>query len=145
MYAQNVHIKEKGAIAERKNNKCKKKGMIYIMDKIAGVIAHELGVKEFQVQNTIKLIDDGNTIPFIARYRKEATGGLSDEVLRNLNDRLTYLRNLNKRKEEISKSIEEQAMIGSYFQSLDHLITLHQRKCDELKKMKKYMLQNMFI
>ena len=78
------------------------------MDKIAGVIAHELGVKEFQVQNTIKLIDDGNTIPFIARYRKEATGGLSDEVLRNLNDRLTYLRNLNKRKEEISKSIEEQ-------------------------------------
>lgn len=106
MYAQNVHIKEKGAIAERKNNKCKKKGMIYIMDKIAGVIAQELGVKEFQVQNTIKLIDDGNTIPFIARYRKEATGGLSDEVLRNLNDRLTYLRNLNKRKEEISKSIE---------------------------------------
>lgn len=108
MYAQNVYIKEKGAIAERKNNKCKKKGMIYIMDKIAGVIAQELGVKEFQVQNTIKLIDDGNTIPFIARYRKEATGGLSDEVLRNLNDRLTYLRNLNKRKEEISKSIEEQ-------------------------------------
>ena len=108
MYVQNVYIKEKGAIAERKNNKCKKKGMIYIMDKIAGVIAHELGVKEFQVQNTIKLIDDGNTIPFIARYRKEATGGLSDEVLRNLNDRLTYLRNLNKRKEEISKSIEEQ-------------------------------------
>ena len=108
MYAQNVHIKEKGAIAERKNNKCKKKGMIYIMDKIAGVIAQELGVKEFQVQNTIKLIDDGNAIPFIARYRKEATGGLSDEVLRNLNDRLTYLRNLNKRKEEISKSIEEQ-------------------------------------
>ena len=108
MYAQNVHIKEKGAIAERKNNKCKKKGMIYIMDKIAEVIAQELGVKEFQVQNTIKLIDDGNTIPFIARYRKEATGGLSDEVLRNLNDRLTYLRNLNKRKEEISKSIEEQ-------------------------------------
>lgn len=108
MYAQNVHIKEKGAIAERKNNKCKKKGMIYIIDKIAGVIAQELGVKEFQVQNTIKLIDDGNTIPFIARYRKEATGGLSDEVLRNLNDRLTYLRNLNKRKEEISKSIEEQ-------------------------------------
>lgn len=108
MYVQNVYIKEKGAIAERKNNKCKKKGMIYIMDKIAGVIAQELGVKEFQVQNTIKLIDDGNTIPFIARYRKEATGGLSDEVLRNLNDRLTYLRNLNKRKEEISKSIEEQ-------------------------------------
>ncbi len=78
------------------------------MDKIAGIIALELGVKEYQVENTIKLIDEGNTIPFIARYRKEATGGLSDEILRNLNDRLTYLRNLNKRKEEISKSIEEQ-------------------------------------
>ena len=125
MYAQNVYIKEKGAIAERKNNKCKKKGMIYIMDKIAGVIAHELGVKEFQVQNTIKLIDDGNTIPFIARYRKEATGGLSDEVLRNLNDRLTYLRNLNKRKEEISKSIEEQGKMTDELKiQIENAITL---------------------
>ena len=125
MYAQNVHIKEKGAIAERKNNKCKKKGMIYIMDKIAGVIAQELGVKEFQVQNTIKLIDDGNTIPFIARYRKEATGGLSDEVLRNLNDRLTYLRNLNKRKEEISKSIEEQGKMTDELKiQIENAITL---------------------
>ena len=120
-----MHIKEKGAIAERKNNKCKKKGMIYIMDKIAGVIAHELGVKEFQVQNTIKLIDDGNTIPFIARYRKEATGGLSDEVLRNLNDRLTYLRNLNKRKEEISKSIEEQGKMTDELKiQIENAITL---------------------
>ena len=125
MYAQNVHIKEKGAIAERKNNKCKKKGMRYIMDKIAGVIAQELGVKEFQVQNTIKLIDDGNTIPFIARYRKEATGGLSDEVLRNLNDRLTYLRNLNKRKEEISKSIEEQGKMTDELKiQIENAITL---------------------
>ena len=125
MYAQNVYIKEKGAIAERKNNKCKKKGMIYIMDKIAGVIAQELGVKEFQVQNTIKLIDDGNTIPFIARYRKEATGGLSDEVLRNLNDRLTYLRNLNKRKEEISKSIEEQGKMTDELKiQIENAITL---------------------
>ena len=120
-----MHIKEKGAIAERKNNKCKKKGMIYIMDKIAGVIAQELGVKEFQVQNTIKLIDDGNTIPFIARYRKEATGGLSDEVLRNLNDRLTYLRNLNKRKEEISKSIEEQGKMTDELKiQIENAITL---------------------
>ena len=125
MYVQNVYIKEKGAIAERKNNKCKKKGMIYKMDKIAGVIAHELGVKEFQVQNTIKLIDDGNTIPFIARYRKEATGGLSDEVLRNLNDRLTYLRNLNKRKEEISKSIEEQGKMTDELKiQIENAITL---------------------
>ena len=110
---------------ERKNNKCKKKGMIYIMDKIAGVIAQELGVKEFQVQNTIKLIDYGNTIPFIARYRKEATGGLSDEVLRNLNDRLTYLRNLNKRKEEISKSIEEQGKMTDELKiQIENAITL---------------------
>ena len=95
------------------------------MDKIAGVIAHELGVKEFQVQNTIKLIDDGNTIPFIARYRKEATGGLSDEVLRNLNDRLTYLRNLNKRKEEISKSIEEQEKMTDELKiQIENAITL---------------------
>ena len=95
------------------------------MDKIAEVIAHELGVKEFQVQNTIKLIDDGNTIPFIARYRKEATGGLSDEVLRNLNDRLTYLRNLNKRKEEISKSIEEQGKMTDELKiQIENAITL---------------------
>ena len=95
------------------------------MDKIAGVLAHELGVKEFQVQNTIKLIDDGNTIPFIARYRKEATGGLSDEVLRNLNDRLTYLRNLNKRKEEISKSIEEQGKMTDELKiQIENAITL---------------------
>ena len=103
----------------------KKKGMIYKMDKIAGVIAQELGVKEFQVQNTIKLIDDGNTIPFIARYRKEATGGLSDEILRNLNDRLTYLRNLNKRKEEISKSIEEQGKMTDELKiQIENAITL---------------------
>ena len=103
----------------------KKKGMRYIMDKIAGVIAQELGVKEFQVQNTIKLIDDGNTIPFIARYRKEVTGGLSDEVLRNLNDRLTYLRNLNKRKEEISKSIEEQGKMTDELKiQIENAITL---------------------
>ena len=95
------------------------------MDKIAGVIAQELGVKEIQVQNTIKLIDDGNTIPFIARYRKEATGGLSDEVLRNLNDRLTYLRNLNKRKEEISKSIEEQGKMTDELKiQIENAITL---------------------
>ena len=65
-------------------------------------IAQELGIKITQVENTVKLIDDGNTIPFIARYRKEVTGGLSDEILRTLGDRLTYLRNLETRKEEAS-------------------------------------------
>ena len=64
------------------------------MDKIISMIAEELEIKQYQVENAIKLIDEGNTIPFIARYRKEATGGLSDEKLRVLGDRLTYLRNL---------------------------------------------------
>ena len=81
------------------------------MDKITNKIAEELGVKNTQVENAIKLIDEGNTIPFIARYRKEATGGLSDEILRNLGERLTYLRNLETRKEEVIKSIEEQGKL----------------------------------
>jgi len=81
------------------------------MDKIIQTIAGEFNIKPVQVENTVKLIDEGNTIPFIARYRKEATGNLSDEVLRDLNDRLTYLRNLEKRKEEVIKSIEEQGKL----------------------------------
>ena len=70
---------------------------------IIEIISNELKVKSKQVENAVKLIDEGNTIPFIARYRKEATGGLSDEQLRNLDDRLSYLRNLEKRKEEVIK------------------------------------------
>ena len=81
------------------------------MDKIVVTIAQELGVKNSQVENTIKLIDEGNTIPFIARYRKEVTGGLNDETLRDLGERLTYLRNLEQRKEEIIKSIDEQGKL----------------------------------
>ena len=75
------------------------------MEKIIKIIADELQVKPSQVEATIKLIDEGNTIPFIARYRKEVTGGLSDETLRTLGDRLNYLRNLEQRKEEVIKSI----------------------------------------
>ncbi len=74
-------------------------------------IAEELNIKEYQVEKTIKLIDEGNTIPFIARYRKEATGGLSDEILRNLDERLKYLRNLEERKEEVRNSIESQGKL----------------------------------
>ena len=81
------------------------------MEKIINIISEELKVKKFQVENAIKLIDEGNTIPFIARYRKEATGGLSDEQLRVLGERLTYLRNLEQRKEEIIKSIDEQGKL----------------------------------
>ena len=81
------------------------------MDKIINKIAEELNVKNTQVENAVKLIDEGNTIPFIARYRKEATGGLSDEILRDLGERLTYLRNLETRKGEIIKSIDEQGKL----------------------------------
>ncbi len=81
------------------------------MDKLIKIISEELGIKEWQVENTIKLIDEGNTIPFIARYRKEATGGLSDELLRSFDERLTYLRNLEQRKAEVVKSIEEQGKL----------------------------------
>ena len=81
------------------------------MNKINNMIAQELQVKESQVESAVKLIDEGNTIPFIARYRKEATGGLSDETLRELGERLNYLRNLEQRKEEVIKSIEEQGKL----------------------------------
>ena len=81
------------------------------MNTITKIIADELNVKESQVQSAVRLIDEGNTIPFIARYRKEATGGLSDEILRDLGDRLNYLRNLEKRKEEVTSSIEEQGKL----------------------------------
>ena len=81
------------------------------MEKIINKIAEELNVKSTQVENAVKLIDEGNTIPFIARYRKEATGGLSDEILRDLGLRLTYLRNLEIRKEEVIKLIDEQGKL----------------------------------
>ena len=81
------------------------------MDKIFKKIAEELAIRESQVEATVKLIDEGNTIPFIARYRKEATGNLSDETLRDLGERLTYLRNLEKRKEEIIRLIDEQGKL----------------------------------
>lgn len=75
---------------------------------IAKVIAKELGIRVNQVEATIKLIDEGSTIPFIARYRKEVTGSLNDEILRDLYERLNYLRNLEERKEAVLGSIAEQ-------------------------------------
>ena len=81
------------------------------MNQIFKKIAEELNIRESQVEATVKLIDDGNTIPFIARYRKEVTGNLSDEILRDLGERLTYLRNLEKRKEEIIRLIDEQGKL----------------------------------
>lgn len=74
---------------------------------IIGVLSKELNVRREQVEAAVKLMDEGNTIPFIARYRKEVTGSLNDEVLRNLHERLTYLRNLEERKEQILNTIRE--------------------------------------
>lgn len=78
---------------------------------IIELLASEFNLKLSQVENTVALIDEGNTIPFIARYRKEATGGLSDVTLRDLDERLTYLRNLEERKEEVIRLIEEQGKL----------------------------------
>ena len=74
-------------------------------------IAEELHIRPEQASAAVKLIDEGNTIPFIARYRKEVTGSLSDEVLRNLHTRLNYLRSLQERKEAILAAIEEQGKL----------------------------------
>ena len=74
-------------------------------------IAEELSVKTSQVDAAVKLIDEGCTIPFIARYRKEVTGALNDEQLRELDDRLKYLRNLEDRKTQVIASIEEQGKL----------------------------------
>lgn len=70
-------------------------------------LAEELSIQKQQAEAAVKLIDEGNTIPFISRYRKEATGALNDEVLRNLYERLTYLRNLEEKKEQVLSSIGE--------------------------------------
>ena len=80
------------------------------MDIIAK-ISEELGIKKSQTEAAVKLIDEGNTIPFIARYRKEVTGALNDEVLRNLYERLNYLRNLEEKKETVLNTIEEQGKL----------------------------------
>ncbi len=78
---------------------------------IAERIAEELGLNQWQVDNTIALIDEGNTIPFISRYRKEMTGELNDEILRTFEERLTYLRNMEERKADIKRIIEEQGQL----------------------------------
>ena len=74
-------------------------------------IATALNIKNNQVSSVLKLLNDGNTVPFIARYRKEATGSLNDEVLRNLHERLLYLRNLEDKKKQVLSSIEEQGKL----------------------------------
>ena len=87
------------------------------MKTILETLAEELGQKQQYVENVVTLLDEGNTIPFIARYRKELHGGMDDTVLRNLETRLSYLRNLQQRKEEIIKSIEEQGKLTEELQA----------------------------
>lgn len=87
----------------------------------------EFSLKPFQVQNTVKLIDEGNTIPFIARYRKEVTGELNDQVLRELYDRLIYLRNLDERREDVRRLIAEQGKLTEELtKALDKAVTLQE-------------------
>ena len=88
-------------------------------------IAQELGLNEKAVEAAVNLIDEGNTIPFIARYRKEATGSMDDQVLRKLGERLDYLRGLEKRRDEVKRSIEEQgALTEELAQKLEAAETL---------------------
>lgn len=107
------------------------------MLKIEDVLAKELGVKPEQVEAVIKLIDEGNTIPFIARYRKEATGGLDDAQLRELDARLTYLRALETRKAEVLASIDEQGKLTDELRDAIEGATMMQRVEDLYKPFKK--------
>lgn len=101
------------------------------------VLSGEFGIKESQAEATLNLIDEGNTIPFIARYRKEVTGGLSDVVLRDMNDRITYLRNLENRKEEVIRLIEEQGKLTSELKEQIEDAQVLQRVEDLYKPFKK--------
>ena len=89
------------------------------MQSINEILAKELNISEKQVKSVVELLDDGNTVPFIARYRKEKTGGLSDEVLRIFFERLTYLRGLENKKEDVIRLIKEQ---GNLTQDLENKI-----------------------
>lgn len=106
-FQDNIEIRRRREYNKSAN---KKRGEKIIMD-INQKLTEELGVKKWQVEAAVKLIDEGNTIPFISRYRKEVTGLLNDEQLRQLFERLTYLRNLEEKKEQVLSSIEEQGKL----------------------------------
>ncbi len=86
---------------------------------IIRTLAQELEIRTSQAEAAVKLIDEGNTIPFIARYRKEATGSLNDEVLRKLSERLNYLRNLEEKKQQVLSTIEEQGKLTPELKKTD--------------------------
>ena len=111
------------------------------MDFVA-ILTREFSLQPWQVQAVIELLDAGNTIPFIARYRKEATGSLDDQLLRELSERLEYLRNLDKRREEIAKTLSEQGVLTDELtaslaaaQTLDELTARCREMSAELRRM----------
>ena len=108
-----------------------------VLMNITNRIASELGLSEQQVERAIELIDEGNTIPFISRYRKEATGGLNDEVLRSLDERLRYLRNLEERKQEVIRLIDEQGKLTAELEKAINDAEVLQRVEDIYKPYKK--------
>ena len=87
-------------------------------------LAEELEIKPWQAEAAVQLIDDGNTIPFISRYRKEVTGSLNDEVLRKLYERLNYLRSLEEKKAQVLTTIEEQGKLSVMFVGLPILFAV---------------------
>ncbi len=92
---------------------------------IVKILQQEFSVNKTQIENTIKLIDEGNTIPFIARYRKELTGSLDDQVLRSISERLTYIRNLEEKKKQIEESLLEQGnLTDDIKKALDNAVTI---------------------
>jgi uncharacterized protein len=95
------------------------------MERNVEIIARETGQKPLYVENVVKLLDEGNTVPFIARYRKEMHGTMDDQLIREISDRMTYLRNLDKRREEVSGSIEEQGkMTDELREAISNAVTL---------------------
>lgn len=104
---------------------------------IIRTLAEEFKIKDRQVEQTVALIDEGNTIPFIARYRKEVTGGLSDVVLRDMDERLTYLRNLEERKEDVIRLIDEQGRLTEELRGQIEEANVLQRVEDLYKPFKK--------
>lgn len=107
------------------------------MQQIIEILAKEFSLSVAQVEKTVNLIDEGNTIPFIARYRKEVTGGLSDNVLRDMDERLKYLRNLEERKDEVIRLIDEQGKLTDELRTDIEEATVLQRVEDLYKPYKK--------
>ena len=107
------------------------------MPTIQTTLAHELSLSAAQVAAVIALVDEGNTIPFIARYRKEATGGMDDAQLRAFDERLTYLRNLEARKDEVLRAIDEQGKLTPELRAKIEDAAVMQRVEDLYKPYKK--------